>query len=258
MALIAVAAGLLIGISLGALGGGGSILTVPALVYLLGQSAHQAVTGSLLVVGIAAVTGAVAHARAGRAELRTGAIFGGLGIAGSYAGSLASTAAPAHWLLAGFGLLMLAVAVLMMARRRSDSRPVRRSAPAGGARHTILVAAAATGVGLVTGFFGVGGGFVVVPVLVLVLGFDMPAAAGTSLVVIAVNSAAALAARAGHGSLALDWPIIGAFTVAAMIGALAGSSLAGWASPQRLNAAFTVLIVLVAGYTLTRSLPGLA
>ena len=98
--------------------------------------------------------------------------------------------------LAGFGLLMLAVAVLMMARRRSDSRPVRRSAPASGARHTILVAAAATGVGLVTGFFGVGGGFVVVPVLVLVLGFDMPAAAGTSLVVIAVNSAAALAARA--------------------------------------------------------------
>ena len=258
MALIAIAAGLLIGISLGALGGGGSILTVPALVYLLGQSAHQAVTGSLLVVGIAAVTGAVAHARAGRVELRAGAIFGGLGLAGSYAGSLASAAAPASWLLAGFGLLMLAVAVLMMARRRGDSRPVRRGAPARGARHTIAVAAAATGVGLVTGFFGVGGGFVVVPVLVLVLGFDMPAAAGTSLVVIAVNSAAALAARAGHASLALDWPVIAAFTVAAMIGALAGSSLAGRASPQWLNAAFTVLIVLVAGYTLTRSLPGLA
>ena len=257
MALIAVAAGLLIGISLGALGGGGSILTVPALVYLLGQSAHRAVTASLLVVGIAAVTGAIAHARSGRVELRAGAIFGGLGIAGSYAGSLASAAVPADVLLAGFGVLMLAVAAVMIIRR-GDQGPARGGVPARGARHTILVAAAATGVGLVTGFFGVGGGFVVVPVLVLVLGFDMPTAAGTSLVVIAVNSAAALAARAGHGGLALNWPLLGAFTAAAMIGALAGSGLAGRADPRRLSAAFTVLIVIVAGYTLTRSLPGLA
>ena len=94
-------------------------------------------------------------------------------------------------------------------------------------------------------------------VLVLVLGFDMPTAAGTSLVVIAVNSAAALAARAGHGGLALNWLLIGAFTVAATI-ALAGSGLAGRADPRRLGAALTVLIVMVAGYTLKRSLPGLA
>jgi uncharacterized protein len=98
----------------------------------------------------------------------------------------------------------------------------------------------------------------VVPVLVLVLGFDMPTAAGTSLVVIAVNSAAALAARAGHGGLALDWPLVGAFTIAAMIGALAGSGLAGRADPRPLSAAFTALSVIVAGYTLTRSVPGLA
>ena len=126
-----------------------------------------------------------------------------------------------------------------------------------GARHIILVAAAATGVGLVTGFFGVGGGFVVVPALVLVLGFDMATAAGTSLVVIAVNSAAALAARAGHGGLALDWRLIGVFGAAVVAGALAGGGLAGRASPQRLSVAFSVLVVLVAGYTLTRSLPGL-
>ncbi len=257
MALIAVAAGLLIGISLGALGGGGSILTVPALVYLLGQSAHRAVTASLLVVGIAAVAGAIAHARAGRAGLRAGVIFGGLGIAGSYAGSLASAAVPADVLLAGFGVLMLAVAAMMIIRR-GDQGPARGGVPARDGRHAILVAAAATGVGLVTGFFGVGGGFVVVPVLVLVLGFDLPTAAGTSLVVIAVNSAAALAARAGHGGLALNWPLVGAFTAAAVIGALAGSGLAGRADPRRLSAAFTALIVIVAGYTLTRSLPGLA
>jgi uncharacterized protein len=254
--LIAVVAGLLIGASLGALGGGGSILTVPALVYLLGQSPHRATTASLMVVGAAAIVGAVAHARSGRVRLKTGAMFGVLGIAGSYAGSLASAAVPANVLLAGFGLFMLAVAAVMIVRRRSHARPGRAAASTG-ARHTIMVAAAATGVGLITGFFGVGGGFVVVPALVLVLGFDMPTAAGTSLVVIAVNSAAALAARAGHGSLTLDWALIGAFAAGAVIGALAGGSLAGRASPQRLSAAFTVLVILVAGYTLARSLPGL-
>jgi uncharacterized membrane protein YfcA len=255
--LIAVVAGLLIGASLGALGGGGSILTVPALVYLLGQSPHRATTASLMVVGAAAMVGAVTHARSGRVRLKTGATFGVLGIAGSYAGSLASAAVPANVLLAGFGLLMLTVAAVMMLRRRGHAQP-GRAAVSTGTRHTIMVASAATGVGLITGFFGVGGGFVVVPALVLVLGFDMSTAAGTSLVVIAVNSAAALAARAGHGTLTLNWPLIGTFAAAAVIGALAGGSLAGRASPQRLSAAFTVLVILVAGYTLARSLPGLA
>ncbi len=259
---LAVVAGLLIGASLGALGGGGSILTVPALVYLLGQSAHQATTTSLMVVGTAAAVGALAHARGGRVRLKSGTTFGVLGIAGSYAGSRASAAVPASVLLAGFGLLMLAVAVMMILRRRGQAQHAQAqhaqgAVPAGGARHAILVGAAATGVGLITGFFGVGGGFVVVPTLVLVLGFDMPTAAGTSLVVIAVNSAVALAARAGHGGLTLDWALIGVFTGAAVIGALAGGSLAGHTSPQRLSTAFTLLVLIVAGYTLTRSLPGL-
>lgn len=258
MTALAVAVGLLIGLSLGALGGGGSILTVPALVYLLGQSPHQATTASLLVVGIAAITGAITHARAGRARLKTGAIFGLLGIAGSYAGSLASAAVPASLLLAGFGVLMLIVAATMILRGRHPglSRPAAH--PREGARHVAVVAAAATGVGLITGFFGVGGGFVVVPALVLALGFDMPTAAGTSLIVIAVDSAGALAARAGHAMFALDWAMVAAFTVAAALGTLAGSRLAGRVSPQRLSAAFTLLILAVAGYTLTRSLPSLA
>jgi uncharacterized membrane protein YfcA len=254
--LVAIVAGVLIGTSLGALGGGGSILTVPALVYLLGQSPRQATTASLMVVGVAAMVGAMTHARGGRVRLRTGAVFGVLGIAGSYAGSLASAAVPPNLLLAGFGVLMLTAAAVMILRRRGQAQPGRTVASAG-ARRPIMVAAAATGVGLITGFFGVGGGFVVVPALVLVLGFDMPTAAGTSLVVIAMNSAAALAARAGHGSLALDWALTGTFAGAAVIGVLAGGSLAVRASPQRLSWAFTLLVVLVAGYTLTRSLPGL-
>ena len=181
-------------------------------------------------------------------------------------------------MLAGFGLLMLAVAATITARRRTRPRaaldsgraPRARgqheagSAPRGagasrlrGGRHLLLVAAA-SGVGLITGFFGVGGGFLVVPALVLMLGFDMPAAAGTSRVMIAIDSAAARGARAGHGGPALDWALIGAFAAVALAGALAGGRLAGRASPQLLSAAFTVLIVLVAGYTLARGLAATA
>jgi uncharacterized protein len=256
---LAIVAGLLIGLSLGTLGGGGSILTVPVLVYLLGQDPHQATTASLLVVGLAAVTGAATHARAGRARVRTGLVFGLLGVAGAYAGSLASAAVPANVLLAGFGLLMLAVAAAMLLRRRAASRPRPPGHhPRPGPGRLAAVAATATGVGLITGFFGVGGGFVVVPALVLVLGFDMPTAAGTSLIVIAADSAAALAARAGHAMVALDWGLIAAFAATAVLGTLAGTKLAGRVRPEQLSAAFTVLITLVAAFTIARSIPWIA
>jgi hypothetical protein len=252
---LAIISGLLIGLNLGALGGGGSILTVPVLVYLLGQDPHQATTASLLVVGLAAIFGVFMHARAGRAEVRTGLLFGLLGVAGSYAGSLASAAVPANVLLAGFGVLMLLVAVTMVLRRRMTSLPRPGGRPRGGAAQATLVVATATGVGLITGFFGVGGGFVVVPALILVLGLDMPSAAGTSLIVIAVNSAAALVARASRAIIALDWPLITAFATAVVLGTLAGTKVSGRVSSQRLSAAFTVLIVVVAAFTVARSLP---
>jgi uncharacterized membrane protein YfcA len=256
---LALAAGLLIGLSLGALGGGGSILTVPILVYLLGQDPHQATTASLLVVGLAAIIGAVTHARAGRARVTTGLLFGLLGVPASYAGTLASGAVPANALLAGFGVLMLAVAAAMLVRRRLPrlSQPLSQHSRTG-ARQAAVVAATATGVGLLTGFFGVGGGFVVVPALVLILGFDMPTAAGTSLIVVAIDSAAALAARAGHAMIGLDWNLIIAFATAAVIGTLFGTRAAGRVSPQRLSASFTVLIILIAGYTIARSMPSIA
>jgi uncharacterized membrane protein YfcA len=363
MLALAIAAGLLIGLSLGALGGGGSILTVPALVYLIGMSPHKATAASLFVVGGAALIGAVSHFRAGRVRLREGVVFGIVGVAGSYAGSIASEAVPANLLLAGFGVLMLVVAALMFTRGRRDGRagaaqvvgpdgelrpadqddpddPLRAGAagpgqarsglagsgtpggdggPAGtvpaaspggragvvladvaladaaladaaladaaladaaeisdpvtaaprpvpvtgrsrlarSPRQILIMVAAATVVGLVTGFFGVGGGFVVVPALVLALGFDMPTAVGTSLVVIVVNSISALISRIGHASMALNWPIIAIFTAAAVIGTIAGSAVAGRVNPRRLGVAFTLLIIAVAVYTLARSVPGL-
>jgi len=302
---IAVPAGLLIGLSLGALGGGGSILTVPVLVYLLGQSPHAATAGSLLIVGITAAGAMIAHQRAGRVRLAPGIVFGVLGVAGSYAGARLSSSVPPDLLLGLFAGLMLAAAAAMLRCRRSAAgqhvpaapsppaprqaaapgdlgasplrggaitatldkpaaavlapgRPVAWPRPRGSAavRQGLKIAAAATGVGLLTGFFGVGGGFVVVPALVLALGFDMPAAVGTSLLVIAINSAAALAVRLG-GPVALDWPLLGVFTAAALAGALAGNRLASRVDPARLSTAFTVLLVAVAAYSLARSLPGL-
>lgn len=319
MTVLAVLAGLLIGLSLGALGGGGSILTVPALVYLLGMSAHQATAGSLIVVGIAAVVGAITHARAGRVAVKAGVVFGVLGTAGSYLGSRASAAVPSDVLLTGFGLLMLVAAAAMIARRRSGqpgeaggepgpavttpqsmmpnaSGSAARDTPSGhiqgpaghsgraapaaagsgattvtqeaptvsgaahkrsGLRQAAIITAAASGVGLITGFFGVGGGFVIVPVLILVLGFDMATAAGTSLLVIAIDSVASLASRFGHGAVSLDWAVIGLFTGAAVVGAVAGGRAAGRLNPQRLATAFIALIIVLAAYTLARSVPGL-
>ena len=251
MLLIAVAAGLLIGVLLGALGGGGSILTVPVLVYLLHQDPHTATAGSLLIVGVTAAGGMVAHRRAGRVRLAPGIAFGVLGVAGSYAGTRLSSSVPPDLLLSLFAGLMLAAAAAML-RRRGQVGPRGRA----GVSTVLKIIVAATGVGLLTGFFGVGGGFVVVPALVLVLGLDMPAAVGTSLLVISINSAAALAARLG-GHVRLDWPLLAVFTAAALAGVLAGTRVASRVDPSRLGAAFTVLLIAVAGYLLARSLPGL-
>ena len=301
MLAIAIPAGLLIGLSLGALGGGGSILTVPVLVYLLHQPPHAATAGSLIIVGITAAAGTVAHQRAGRVRLAPGAAFGLLGVAGAYAGTRLSASIPSGLLLSLFAGLMLVVAAAMLRRGRrpapaSEKPPVpggaagpddlgaaparggavtvtldkpaaavRAPAPpaallrAGGTtavRSGLKIAATATGVGLLTGFFGVGGGFVIVPALVLALGFEMPVAVGTSLLVIAINSAAALTARLGS-HVHLDWPLLGVFTVAALAGTLAGNRVASRVDASRLTAAFTVLLVAVAAYSLARSLPGL-
>lgn len=290
MLAVAIPVGLLIGLSLGALGGGGSILTVPALVYLLSQSPRQATTGSLIIVGITALTGMAAHLRAHRVRLRQGAVFGILGVAGAYVGSRLSAHVDPNVLLLAFSALMLVAAAAMLRRaRRPSSAPAagkdvpvpaasalashgRVTAAAGvppelpretsgsvtgedvGVGRALRVVVAASVVGLLTGFFGVGGGFVIVPALVLALQFPMPVAVGTSLLVISINSAVALATRVG-GGVHLDWALIVAFTAAAIIGSFGGSRLASRVDPRRLTLAFVVLLIVVAGYTAVRSLP---
>jgi uncharacterized membrane protein YfcA len=264
----AIPAGLAIGVSLGALGGGGSILTVPALVYLLHQNAHAATTASLIIVGLTAAAGAAGHWRAGRVKVAEGTVFGLLGVAGSYAGSRASASVSQHVLLAAFaGLMVIAAAAMLHRRSAPAARPAPAAAPGSPAgraaavtawrlRGGLRVAGAATVVGLLTGFFGVGGGFVIVPALVLALGFGMATAVGTSLLVIAISSAAALAARAGSG-FGLDWALVAVFTVAAIAGTLAGKRIAGRVTGRALTVSFACLLVALASYMLARSLPAL-
>jgi uncharacterized membrane protein YfcA len=272
--IVAIPVGLLIGLSLGALGGGGSILTVPALVYLLGMDTRAATTGSLIIVGVTAVFGMLAHRRDGHVRVLQGVVFGALGAAGAVAGTRLSLAVPPDVLLAGFSVLMLAVAALMLTRRRvpagsggpgrGQGDPVPLDVPiitfsprfvcACPRAAKVLVAAVA--VGLTTGFFGVGGGFLVVPALVLALDSPMPVAVGTSLLVIAINSGTSLVARAGNG-IDIDWTVIAVFSAAAVIGSLLGARIANRARPQTLRIAFAVLIIVVGLYTAARSIPAL-
>jgi len=243
--LLAVPVGLLIGLALGALGGGGSILAVPALVYLLGQSPQDATTGSLVVVGIAAAGALVPQARAGRVRWGRGLVFSGLGVVGAVVGSrLSHTVDPDLLLLAFAGLLVVAATAMRLRGRVRGAEPEASRSRTECLARTALAASA---VGLLTGFFGVGGGFVVVPALVMVLGFELPVAIGTSLLVIAVNSGVALAARSTD-HLSVDWPLVALFAAAAVAGAWAGERLAGRLPVARLDAAFrAMLLVLAAG-----------
>lgn len=266
--LLALPVGLLIGLSLGALGAGGSILTVPALVYLLGQTPHQATTLSLVIVGAAALAGVAAHWRSGRVRLGPGLTFGLLGSVGSVVGSKASGLVDPDVLLLGFAGLMIAAAAAMLTRARKPRRSEDDDTGGGGGVATatrtqtgvaraVKIVAAASVVGALTGFFGVGGGFVVVPALVLALGYDTATAVGTSLVVIAINSAVALGTRlVGHAET-MNWPLLGLFLVAAVAGVLLGNRVASRVPGHRLTTAFAVMLVAVALFIGMRSLPHL-
>lgn len=270
--LAAVVAGAFIGLSLGALGGGGSILAVPVLLALE-QTPAQATTGSLVIVGTTSLAGAVTARRAGNVLLARGIAFGAVAIAGAVAGARASAAVPEPVLLAAFAGLMLVVAGLMVSRqvrsRRGNSAgthaakpqlddPIITLSPTFMCQcpRALKVLVTATAVGLLTGFLGVGGGFLVVPALTLALALPMGYAAGTSLVVITITSASALATRAGTG-IAPDWWLVAALTVTAVAGSIAGARLAAHTDTRRLSAVFTALVLLVAAYTAATALPAL-
>lgn len=260
--------GFLIGLSLGALGGGGSILAVPALVYGAGQNPKQATTTSLILVGVTSLIGIVPHWKAGRVRVLPGIIFGLAGVGGSLLGSSWNKVVDPDVLLLAFSALMMVAAGAMWRRTRVPATLIGADVVPGladGAADALTVTkvrvepavvvkvvVAGTVVGLLTGFFGVGGGFVIVPGLVLALGFTMPEAVGTSLLVIAINSAVALSMRVQGGSI--DWSVIVPFLTTSLLGLRVGTRLAGTKDPQVLQRWFVYLLVAVAIYTAGRSL----
>jgi uncharacterized membrane protein YfcA len=225
---IAIAIAAVVGVALGMLGGGGSILMVPLLTYIGGLDPKQAIATSLLVVGVTSAVGAIGHARAGRVRWSVGLMFGVAGMAGAYGGGLLARFVSGTALLAGFGILMAVAAVAMLRERVDRSEADRASARR-------LVALGLT-VGVVMGLVGAGGGFLLVPALTLFGALSMPAAVGTSLVVIAMQSFAGLA---GHlAGTPIDWRLAGLVTGAAVMGGLVGGRLTAMVEPDTLRRGF--------------------
>ena len=238
--------GFTIGASLGLLGGGGSILTVPALVYLVGQSPQAAVTTSLAIVGANSAVGAYFHRSHGTLNWQIAMLFGGAGMVVSYlAGGLADYFSPTL-LMVAFAALMLFVGLLLVFREQPSAA---HHEPAGLAKIVITGAI----VGLLTGILGVGGGFLIVPALVILVGLSFPQAVGTSLVIIAMNS---LAGFMGHmGTITPDMGIIVAFVTAGLTGTFAGTTLAQRLQANQLRKAFAVFVIVLALFLLYDNLP---
>ena len=284
MILTALAVGALIGLVVGALGAGGGILSVPALIYLLGVAPHEATSASLVIVLFTAL--AALGGRIGKNTIcyQIALVFAALATVGTWLGSLANQAVSADLLMYAFALLLICVGLVMLRRAYpglfrgaaragssgvfsddgaaaadnvggTGSTPALRAVSAMGEVTSIgaaplwRVALVATITGALTGFFGVGGGFAIVPALTLVLHLPIKRAAFTSLLIMAITAVVALVARA-QTSLNLDLGVIGAFTVASMLGAVAGAPLTRKVSSQKLTASFAALLLAVAVATL--------
>ena len=238
--------GLVVGISLGLTGGGGSIITVPLLVYLVGLPVHAAIPTSLVIVGAAALGGYLS--RLAIADSRHGLVFGLIGLAGALPGRLAAHYFSGPVLLMCFSMIMLVASYFMFSPRAYGARP-------GSDLHWPSVVAAAVGVGFLTGFLGVGGGFLIVPCLVLVLGMSMREAIPTSLLVIALNCASSLVGPAllGHPERSLgeiDWGVAAFFLVGGLAGSLVGGAVAHRLDQRVLKRLFAVFVFTVALFIL--------
>ncbi|MEY2248811.1 sulfite exporter TauE/SafE family protein [Streptomyces sp. BF23-18] len=236
--ILALVAGAVTGLALGALGGGGSVLTVPALIYLLGFTPSAATTASLVIVTLTSVTALSAHAREGTVRWRAGALFAAAGLIPAALGGALSGRLPPAVLTGAFSLIAGLAAWRML---RPPAPGGAGAAPAGTGRIT----GTGAGLGAVTGVLGVGGGFLAVPALVNVVGLRMRAAVGTSPLVITANSLAALVARAGTAQ-SLDWAVVAPFAGAAVLGAWDGKRLAARVSGGTLQRIFAWALLAVA------------
>jgi uncharacterized membrane protein YfcA len=250
--LLAVPLGFAIGAVLGMLGAGGSVLAVPALVYLLDQPVTAATAASLAVVSANAAVGAGVNWRRGSVDVRLAAAFSATGLAGALAGSALSRLVSGEAVLFLLALLMISSAAVLW--RRPEPRPGagRRE----GAGRAVQIALTGLAVGVLTGFFGVGGGFVIVPALVLLIGLPLRLAVGTSLLIIAAVSFTGFLGHLGAGSI--DWAVTAAFGLGGVAGALTGSALATRVPTRALGRAFAVMLVLLAAFLMVKNAGALA
>jgi hypothetical protein len=224
---------ILIGVSLGTLGSGGSIITMPVLVYVAGIPAHAAVGMSLVIVGATAAVGSYLQSRRAGIHARAAIIFGATGMAGGFAGARLTHMVAGGTLMSIFAGLMLAAGWRMLAARSDAAPPRSCSIP--------RCAAIGLAVGVLTGFLGIGGGFLIVPALVLAAGLDMKRAVPTSLAIIAFNAAGGLAGQLRY--VAFDWALTSAFLAFALGGMAGGSLVASRVSAARLRQIFAWAVI---------------
>ena len=231
-----------VGISLGLLGGGGSILTVPLLAYVAGLEPKEAIATSLLVVGVTSAVGAITHARAGRVRWKVAGVFGAAAMAGAYGGGRLAHFIPGNVLLIAFAMIMIAAAVAMLRGRKDVGDESAGSLP------IVKILLQGVTVGLISGLVGAGGGFLLVPALALLGGLPMPVAVGTSLVVISMQS---FAGFAGHlAGESIDWKLAGMVTGAAVVGSIIGGLLTSRIEPATLRKAFGWFVLVMAAVVL--------
>lgn len=282
--LLPIIVGICVGIIVGLLGAGGGILSVPILVYLLGQSPHNAAAGSLLIVGATSLIALIGRRK--EVHWKQGVVFGALSITGSFIGSFLNSLVSPNLLMYLFSGLLVIVAGLMFRKAAKEKNAAGGNAtgrkqqkkspnpdghnqvcnrpPQGNENspsskshlhHWITITIAAVLIGVLTGFFGVGGGFAVVPALTLIMHFDMKEASATSLLVMIIASLAGLAARTGT-AIQIDYLSVLPFAFASMIGGPIGASLTRKTKSTTLTFLFALLLLLVAVYTLSATLLG--
>ncbi|MFC5338437.1 sulfite exporter TauE/SafE family protein [Leucobacter denitrificans] len=242
----------LVGVSLGLLGGGGSILAVPILTYVLGMDPREAIAASLFIVGITSAISAISHARAARVRWKTGILFGVAGMVGAFGGGVVGGFIPGVVLMILFAIMMVVTAIAMIRGRKSRAGG---GSEGPGDLPTVRILIDGLLIGAATGLVGAGGGFLVVPALNLLGGLPIAIAVGTSLLVIALKSFAGLGGYLL--SVRLDWPIVIAFTATAVAGSFVGVTLAGRIPEQALRRGFGIFVLVMGAFVLVQEIPTL-
>ncbi len=248
--IIRVLSGLVVGFSLGVTGGGGSLLAVPLLVYAVGQTPHMALGTSLASVGATSLSGAIRRMIEGRIAVRMGLLFAALGGGGTYLGTRANASVPGPVLLILLSLLILFLAVRMWRRgSRGGGGAGEEAAPV----RPVPLAAAALATGFASGFFGVGGGFLIVPALALVAGLSMASAVATSLLVISINGAIGVVSYAIQGR-PIDYATAAWFAAGGLVGMWAGQKVSGGLDDRLLARVFSAVLIGVSALLIYKNL----